>query len=218
MISTPPAIKKRGGGGPVRFQTLERTLSKNPMTDTRTDTDRRVLKTKAALRDAMLSLMAPRGWDAMTIQEICDAANVGRSTFYVHYRSKDELLSESLNDLRDRLCQHGAPSDGPGFPFLPGLLAHMAEQQAVFKAGIGRRSGQGVVRRFKEMVCQLVEQTLRERQHPADQCPWLARYLAGGIVEAMAWRADAPEAPPIQALERELNQLGAATLHACTAR
>lgn len=182
------------------------------MTDTPTETDRRVLKTKAALRDAMLSLMAPKGWDELSIQEICNAANVGRSTFYVHYQSKDDLLAESLNDLRDQLALHATAADGPGLQFLPGLLAHMAEQRAVFKAAIGRRSGHGVVRRFKEMVFQLVEIELKRQRHPAAKSPWVARFVAGGIVDAMAWWVDAPKPPTIKALERELDQLAQAAL------
>lgn len=182
------------------------------MTDTPTETDRRVLKTKAALRDAMLSLMAPKGWDELSIQEICNAANVGRSTFYVHYQSKDDLLAESLNDLRDQLALHATAADGPGLQFLPGLLAHMTEQRAVFKAAIGRRSGHGVVRRFKEMVFQLVEIELKRQRHPAAKSPCVARFVAGGIVDAMAWWVDAPKPPTIKALERELDQLAQAAL------
>ncbi|BCO26616.1 hypothetical protein MIZ03_1499 [Rhodoferax lithotrophicus] len=182
------------------------------MTDTKTELDRRVLKTKAALRDAMLSLMAPKGWDEMTIQEICDAANVGRSTFYVHYRSKDDLLSEGMNDLRDMLAGQATKLAEPGLHFLTGLLAHMAEQREVFKAAIGRRSGHGVVRRFKEMVFQLVEIELKRRHHPAAKSPWVARFVAGGIVDAMAWWVDAPKPPSIKVMERELDQLAQAAL------
>jgi AcrR family transcriptional regulator len=184
------------------------------MTDTKTELDRRVLKTKAALRDAMLSLMAPKGWDEMTIQEICNAANVGRSTFYVHYQSKDDLLSEGMNDLRDMLAGQGAKLDGPGFHFLAGLLEHMAEQREVFKAAIGRRSGHGVARRFKEMVFQLVEIELKRQRHPAAKNPWVARFVAGGIVDAMAWWVDAPTPPSIKDMERELDQLARAALEA----
>ena len=182
------------------------------MTDAKPVLDRRILKTKAALRDAMLSLMAPKGWDEMTIQEICDAANVGRSTFYVHYQSKDDLLSEGMNDLRDMLAGQIARFDGPGFYFLTGLLDHMAEQREVFKAAIGRRSGYGVARRFKEMVFQLVEIDLKRRDHPARLSPWIARFVAGGIVDAMAWWVDAPGAPSIEEMERALNKLGEAAL------
>lgn len=174
--------------------------------------DRRVLKTKASLRDAMLALMVQRGWDEMTIQEICDKANVGRSTFYVHYQSKDDLLLEGLNDLRDMISAQAAPAAGPGLPFLAGLLDHMDQQREVFKAAIGRRGGHGVARRFKKMVLQLVEIELKRRRHPAAQQPWVAMFVAGGIVEAMAWWVDAPAPPSIQDMERKLDALAQAAL------
>lgn len=182
------------------------------MTDRPPEPDRRVLKTKAALRDAMLDLMAARGWDQMTIQEICDRANVGRSTFYVHYQSKDELLSEGLNDLRDMIAAQTAEAQHADGHFLAGLLEHMAQQRDVFRAAIGRRGGQGVARRFRQMVCQLVEIELKRRAHPEAAHPWVARFVAGGVVEAMAWWVDAPEPPPIATMQRELDALAQATL------
>lgn len=212
MIAKRLAEQKSGRHGDVRYQTRERILYRSTMTDATPELDRRVLKTKAALRDAMLALMAQKGWDEMTIQEICDEANVGRSTFYVHYQSKDDLLSEGMNDLRDVLAGQVAKLDGPSLHFLAGLLEHMAEQREVFKAAIGRRSGHGVARRFKEMVIQLVEIELKRRRHPAAKSPWVARFVAGGIVDAMAWWVDAPKAPAIKDMERELDQLAKAAL------
>ncbi|GJJ00353.1 TetR family transcriptional regulator [Duganella rhizosphaerae] len=182
------------------------------MTASKPEPDRRVLKTKAALRDAMLDLMAPRGWDEMTIQEICDRANVGRSTFYMHYQSKDELLAEGMNDLRDMIAAQAAQAGHADCRFLPGLLEHMAQQREVFRAAIGRRGGHGVARRFRTMVCQLVEIELQRRKHPAAAHPWVARFVAGGVVEAMAWWVDAPEPPSIATMQRELDALAEASL------
>ena len=175
--------------------------------------DRRIVKTKLALRDAMLTLMASKGWDELSIQSICDQANIGRSTFYLHYQGKDDLLSESLNDLRDYLVSQPPGSGGIGFGTLGGLLDHMAEQRDVFRAVIGRRSGRGVTTRFKEMVRQLVEIELKRRAHPAGKSQWLACYLAGGIVEAMSWWVDAAKPPAIREMERRLEQLSFAALN-----
>jgi hypothetical protein len=110
------------------------------------------------------------------------------------------------------LVGQAAKLDGPGFHFLAGLLEHMAEQREVFKAAIGRRSGHGVARRFKEMVFQLVEIELKRRRHPAAKSPWVARFVAGGIVDAMAWWVDAPKPPSIKDMERELDHLAQAAL------
>ncbi len=173
-------------------------------------TDRRIAKTRLALRDAMLQLLPARGWDDLTIQEICERANVGRSTFYMHYRSKDDLLSESLNDLRDVLST-AVTEDSEQLAFIPGLLAHMVEQRRIFKTVIGRRSGQGVERRFREMVFQLIDQDIAKRNYPKVQQQMIGRYLAGGLVDLMAWWVDAPDAPAVGTLEQliqELTQIG----------
>jgi AcrR family transcriptional regulator len=179
----------------------------NAMTEPKPEPDRRVLKTKTALRDAMLALMVHKGWDEITIQAICEQANVGRSTFYIHYQSKEELLAQGLDDLRDMLIAQSSDTEGPDFPFLRGLLDHMAQQREVFKAAIGRRSGHGVVRRFKEMVLQLVEAEINRQRHPAVNKPWVARFVSGAIVETMVWWVDTPTPPPINDMVNELNQL-----------
>src|SRR5215207_4763884 len=55
-------------------------------------TDRRVKRTREVLQKALIELMSERGYDTITIQDIVDRANIGRTTFYLHYSSKDELL------------------------------------------------------------------------------------------------------------------------------
>lgn len=178
--------------------------------------DRRIAKTRLALRDAMLHLLPERGWDELNIQEICEQANVGRSTFYIHYRSKDDLLAESLNDLRDALCA-GAPEHAdPRQPlaFMPGLLVHMVENRRVFKAVVGRRSGQGVERRFRETVFQLVERDIGKHKLPPVQHQMLARYIAGGVVDLMAWWAEVPDAPSESVLAQLIQELASAALRA----
>src|SRR6185503_20627146 len=57
-----------------------------------TTTDRRVQRTREVLQKALIELISERGYDAITIRDIVDRANVGRTTFYLHYRSKDELF------------------------------------------------------------------------------------------------------------------------------
>src|SRR5882724_1787560 len=62
--------------------------------------DRRVARTRAMLQHALNSLILKKGYEAITIKDICDAANVGRSTFYAHYTSKDDLKRSGLEHLR----------------------------------------------------------------------------------------------------------------------
>ena len=55
-------------------------------------TDRRVLRTRDTLGDALVALMQEKSIDKITVQEVLDRATVGRSTFYLHYRDKDDLF------------------------------------------------------------------------------------------------------------------------------
>ena len=61
--------------------------------------DRRVGKTRALLHGALASLIHEKGYDAIVVKEILARANVGRSTFYTHFRDKDELLESGIRDV-----------------------------------------------------------------------------------------------------------------------
>src|SRR5438552_11345004 len=65
--------------------------------------DRRIQRTRLMLRSAMVSLIRERGFEALTVQDIIDRADVGRSTFYSHFKSKEDLLEGSVAMLRASL-------------------------------------------------------------------------------------------------------------------
>jgi AcrR family transcriptional regulator len=58
--------------------------------------DRRTERTRAALMSAFVGVLLADGYDAVTIEAVCERANVGRSTFYMHYAGKEAILRESL--------------------------------------------------------------------------------------------------------------------------
>ena len=151
--------------------------------------DRRVQRSRDALRGALMELMVELGWDAIEVQMLCERANVGRSTFYQHYPSKEALLQASFSDLREGLMTGTATSaeaDGD-MPFLPGLLAHVHDAQAVFRALLGRRSGHYVQDRFKEMLIELFENAPSVSRPPRWRQSARSHYLAGALFELLVW-------------------------------
>jgi AcrR family transcriptional regulator len=66
-------------------------------------TDRRILRTRNRLGDALVTLLHERDFEAITVQDVLDRAGVSRSTFYVHYRDKQDLFLSDVEDFFE-LC------------------------------------------------------------------------------------------------------------------
>lgn len=61
--------------------------------------DRRLLRTQASLHEALLTLAEQHDLASITVQQVVDQANVGRATFYLHYRNLEELIEEVFDIL-----------------------------------------------------------------------------------------------------------------------
>lgn len=165
-------------------------------------TDRRVLRTREALRDALLSLLTEVGWDHIDVAALCERANVGRSTFYLHYADKTALLRGAFSDLQAQLLGPASELDPTArYPFLRGLLDHVHEQRAVFRALLGRRSGQVVRDHFSALLVGLfagteVHAARRRSARPAVPDA-RSHMLAGSLFQLLVWWiGEARPAPP----------------------
>jgi AcrR family transcriptional regulator len=171
------------------------------------ETDRRVQRTRRALRAALVTLIHERGWDGFSVQDVCDRADVGRSTFYTHYADKEELLAGGFADLRQALRALAA-SGGPAEPlaFTRGLFDHAFEERRLFLAVVGKKSGQLVQMGFRDLVLGLVREDLGHL--PAGpRRDALAAFVGGALVQLLQWALESrvPAGPEeADALFREL--------------
>lgn len=78
--------------------------------------DRRIARTRTLLKDSLLNLIQEKGYEAITIENITDRANLGRATFYLHYHDKAELLLESIDSIAEDLINQATQSG-----YIPGL-------------------------------------------------------------------------------------------------
>jgi AcrR family transcriptional regulator len=175
--------------------------------------DRRVTRTHRLLRDALVGLVLERGWERVTVRDVCAQADVGRSTFYVHFADKEELLLLGFQRLREHLVGLQGSHQG-AFAFTDELVAHAADNQRLFRALLGKKSAAAVQRRFREVVIELVEADLEFLQVPVQRRPLVARYLAGGFVEMLLHWLDHPTRIKRESVAREFLELSRAAVGA----
>lgn len=113
--------------------------------------DRRIRKTLQLLQDALMMLISEKGYEDITVQDILDRANVGRSTFYAHFENKDQLLNSILLHLNDvfeernrQLAAGELPVKDSQPVYLPFRLLQFVEQNHdFFKALLGKQGQVG---------------------------------------------------------------------------
>src|SRR6266508_3725478 len=116
------------------------------MIDVQNKVDRRTQRTRQLLSNALVTLMLEKPYSAITVQDIVDRANVGRSTFYVHYKDKDDLLPSELGRLVEELGQTIERVQMKSNLLLPSLelFRHIQQFYPVYKA-VTWQQGLGVV-------------------------------------------------------------------------
>jgi len=162
--------------------------------------DRRVTRTRRALEDALTSLILEKGYEAVTVQDIVDRANVGRSTFYAHFVDKDDLLLASFHDIDGlRVPPPGASvagRDGPVFAFSLEMFRHANGARRVYKSMVGRESGALAQRELDRTLDRLVREELarlgvarRDRQ----TLDIAVRFAVAAFMGLLVWWLDGPE-------------------------
>lgn len=98
--------------------------------------DRRVDRTVSSLRSALTELIKEKHYDSITVQDIIDRANVGRSTFYVHFRDKEDVLVGDWKRLLDRFVSQIDIEKAGNERFVPmrELMDHLKEAHALYRA------------------------------------------------------------------------------------
>ena len=160
--------------------------------------DRRIQKTINLLHEALRSLIQEKPYDEIVVREILDRANVGRSTFYMHFSDKDDLLVSGIHDVLGRVhVPRGAAAPGEPYERILGfslpVFEHIYPHRRMGTAMMGAR-GRAIVHEHlqkvvAEQIAYEVGRHFRERQKRAGQIPpdLLIRYIASTFILVLNW-------------------------------
>lgn len=161
--------------------------------------DRRQRKTRAAIFAAFSALLAKKNYSQITVQEIIDAADVGRTTFYAHFETKDDLLKALCEELFGHIiasamdCSHthGLYSGGnaPKSVFCH-LLQHLQENENNILELLSCESNELFLRYFKNSLNELIQtQFVNQNRKNNLDIPqgFLVNHVTGSFVEMVLW-------------------------------
>jgi AcrR family transcriptional regulator len=159
--------------------------------------DRRVHRTRPALQEALVALILEKGYEAVTVQDVIDRANVGRSTFYAHFRDKEELLLSEFERLWSQFEQHlggRVLSDEYPWRLSSVMFQHAQSYHPVYKAVVGKRSGQMMQAHLHKYLTALVRQHLKShwsgKKKEAVPPEVLTHYLVSSLLALLTWWLD----------------------------
>ncbi len=151
--------------------------------------DRRSQRTRQALSDALVQLIQEKDYSAITVNDIIERANVGRSTFYAHYQTKDDLLLDQMDRVIEFLSQASPqPQDFPYFPSL-GFLQHVGgDHYELYKSLVWGPGMDLIVKHLQKSLSQRVEQGLQTSGREYDvPIPLLANFVTGSFLNLLKW-------------------------------
>lgn len=161
--------------------------------------DRRQQKTRAAIFSAFTTLLSKRSYGKITVQEIIDEANIGRTTFYAHFETKDDLLKALCEELFGHIIRsaldcthtHGLYSNGdaPESVFCH-LLQHLQENDNNILGLLSCESSEIFLRYFKNSLNELIQtQFVNQNRSNNTTIPqdFLINHISGSFVEMVLW-------------------------------
>jgi len=157
--------------------------------------DRRIERTRKLLQDALIALIVERGYDVITLQDITERANVARTTFYLHFKDKDDLLftamRERYNALIERMLQDKqsrlweSMADASEWE-------HVAQHADFYKVMFGSHGSPVFIVWLRQFLANVIlEKALKplieEGHTPVIPIDILAHQMAGAEIGIMTW-------------------------------
>lgn len=152
-----------------------------------TKIDRRISKTKKAIFQAFLQLLNDKGYESTTVQDIIELADVGRSTFYCHYESKELLLDELCRYLFHHLFEREQPISTEDY--LAHLFLHFQKNQDHITSLLFSKNDYFLRQLHKELehhVYPMLADELKEA-HTNLPTSYLQHLVVSNFIETLTW-------------------------------
>lgn len=161
--------------------------------------DRRKARTRRTVRTAFFAILERKRYAQITVQDILDEADIGRSTFYAHYQGKDDLLAQIVDEICAHAVSPAAPETLHDFTkrtdpasTVEHILRHIQEQKNGVRAIMTHGGSDALTRHLRDSLARQADESLPEHPNGAagsvDRA-FLVNHIAGSLVETITWWA-----------------------------
>jgi len=166
--------------------------------------DRRIQRTQDLLGDALISLIVEKGYDEVTIRDVTERANVAYSTFFRHYRDKDELLTTRLGEEIEELIRRieAASAADPHDATVEGALIfqHAQEHSVLYRVLLSSIETVKVRQRIRQVIAEIFSKTCqpihqKEARIPPDVA---ANHMAIALLGLIEWWLEHDMSYPVE--------------------
>jgi len=149
--------------------------------------DRRITKTRKAIYAAFLQLLNQKNFETITVQEIIDLADVGRSTFYSHYESKELLLDELCRYLFHHLFERVGNLTIE--EYLTHIFSHFKKNQDHVTSLLFSKNDYFLRQLQKELEHHVYPMIAKDLQvsYPKIPASYLKHFVVSNFIETLTW-------------------------------
>jgi len=162
--------------------------------------DRRVQRTRKLLREALMDLILEVGYDTISIQDITDKANLGRATFYLHFKDKDDLLLDVIDQMMSNFMEQVPQLSTAQWQLedskaIEKLFDFAADHYDLYRILIIGSGGITASRQLHHRIAENIETAIRAElvengAEPLVPPHFLANHFAGGFLATIYWWLD----------------------------
>lgn len=199
---------------------MENLSDTNPITEAKHD--RRILKTKKAIYEALVELMQKKKLNSITVTELAAAANINRKTFYTYYSTVNDVLDEVINELISSLKDlmyamsedYNMLSPQTLFAFLNTIMSDVDIVRALFSSDNGNMLFNKLQKALQEtLLKELIDNDIK-MNIPPEQYPLISSFVAGGMIYVYYEWITNPNGTSLDEMARTLTTLIISGVHA----
>jgi len=148
--------------------------------------DRRLLRTRQSLGDALVDLTLDIGYDAITIKELTQLANIGYATFFRHFKSKDELLMYVLESVLEDLAEMLEPEMSPYEQALI-MFQYIQEHVRVYRVFVNLPHNSNLLKAVHQVISISIIETYEARDESRIPMDVAVNHIVTSIIELIRW-------------------------------